>query len=185
MHPQLEQVADEFRAAQAHLHRAVAELRDDEWKQRPGDGRWSVAEIVEHLDLTGDAFLPGIRGAIERGRAQSQERTRARYSRDFMGWLLWRIMPPPVRLRVKAAASFVPVGNATPADLLARFDALQAEQLACVEAADGLDLERLVVQSPFAARVKYNLYSCLSILPRHQERHIWQAEQAIRWLRGV
>jgi hypothetical protein len=31
--------------------------------------------------------------------------------------------------------------------------------------------------SPFAPGVRYNLYSTLSILPRHQERHLWQAEQ--------
>jgi hypothetical protein len=25
--------------------------------------------------------------------------------------------------------------------------------------------------------VRYNLYSCFTILPRHQHRHLWQAER--------
>jgi hypothetical protein len=36
------------------------------------------------------------------------------------------------------------------------------------------------VQSPFNEKVKYNLYSCLTILPPHQHRHLWQAEQIWR-----
>jgi len=33
------------------------------------------------------------------------------------------------------------------------------------------------VTSPFNARVRYNLYACFTILPRHQHRHLWQAER--------
>src|SRR6266550_1044877 len=36
---------------------------------------------------------------------------------------------------------------------------------------------RVRLTSPFNARVRYNLYSCFTILPRHQHRHLWQAER--------
>ena len=44
--------------------------------------------------------------------------------------------------------------------------------------ADGLPLDRILVESPFDARVRYNLYSALVMLPRHQHRHLDQAEAA-------
>jgi hypothetical protein len=52
-----------------------------------------------------------------------------------------------------------------------------------VEEADGLALGRIRITSPFDSRLRYNLFSCLTILPRHQQRHIWQAEQVLERLR--
>jgi len=43
--------------------------------------------------------------------------------------------------------------------------------------AEGRPLEDMRMVSPFDAKVKYNAYSCLVLLPRHQRRHLWQAEQ--------
>ena len=40
------------------------------------------------------------------------------------------------------------------------------------------------ITSPFNPRLRYNLYACLTILPPHQERHIWQAEQVLERLRS-
>jgi hypothetical protein len=42
---------------------------------------------------------------------------------------------------------------------------------------DGLPVDRIKITSPFDARLKYNLYAALTILPRHQHRHLWQAER--------
>jgi hypothetical protein len=80
---------------------------------------------------------------------------------------------------VKTTAAFVPAGHDAPGQLLSEFDRLQTEQIARVRDADGLAIDRIRVTSPFDARVKYNLYACLTILPRHQHRHLWQAEQAL------
>src|SRR5256885_15849937 len=57
------------------------------------------------------------------------------------------------------------------------FDRLQAAQLDCLAQADGLPLSQVRVTSPFNASVRYNLYACFTILPRHQHRHLWQAER--------
>jgi hypothetical protein len=34
------------------------------------------------------------------------------------------------------------------------------------------------VGSPFSDKLKYSVYSALTILPRHQHRHLLQAERA-------
>jgi hypothetical protein len=64
---------------------------------------------------------------------------------------------------------------------VATFDHLQGEQVRRVEAADGLPLSKVWITSPFNARVRYNLYACLTVLARHEHRHLWQAEQV--WTR--
>ena len=60
---------------------------------------------------------------------------------------------------------------------MAEFARWQREQTAVVAEADGLPLGRLWIISPFDARIRYNAFACLTILPRHQHRHLWQAEQ--------
>ena len=59
------------------------------------------------------------------------------------------------------------------------FDALQEQLMRYVRDADGLDLGRLRIVSPFDTRLKYNLYSCLRIIPAHQRLHLAQAEGII------
>jgi hypothetical protein len=88
-----------------------------------------------------------------------------------------------VRIRTRTTAPFVPAGSEPRPQLLATFDRLQAEQLECVALADGRPIDRVMVPSPFNPRLRYNLYACLTILPRHQERHIWQAERVLERLR--
>lgn len=177
MHPQLEAIVDEFRQAQRRLAELEREVPAALWSTRPAPNSWCVAECVAHLNLTSEVFLPRLRAGLRRARELSAPVPR-RYRRDPLGWLLWRTMGPPVRLRVRTAASFVPERTPEPEALVREFERLQREQIECVQEADGLPLTRVRIASPFAERVRYNLFSCLSILPRHQHRHLWQAEQA-------
>ena len=176
MHRQLQEVTDEFKAAQGRLHYLAATIPESRWHPRPDPTRWSMAECVEHLNLTAAAYLPLLRSALERGRADGSPAPR-RYRRDPVGWLMWRMAGPPVRRRVRTTSSFIPSANRPLSQLLEEFDGLQAAQIDCVSAADGLPLGRLWISSPFDPRIRYNVYSCLTILPRHQQRHLWQAEQ--------
>jgi hypothetical protein len=82
-------------------------------------------------------------------------------------------------------APFVP-SEVEPKDkVLGDFDVLQEQVAGCVREADGLDLGRLRIVSPFDARLKYNLYSCLRIIPAHQRQHLAQAEAVVRALSGL
>jgi hypothetical protein len=181
MQPQLQRVLEEFTAAQERLHQLAARFPDTWWSRRADPTRWSAAECVAHLNLTSLAFLPRIRETLNRGR-MLPSRQASHYRRDPVGWLLWRVAGPPVRFRTKTAAAFIPVAGGSREELVAEFVRLQEEQMTCTRSADGLDLGRLRIESPFNPRVHYNLFSCLTILPRHQHRHLWQAEQVLEAL---
>jgi hypothetical protein len=43
-----------------------------------------------------------------------------------------------------------------------------------------LPLGDVQVVSPFNTRLRYNLFAALSILAKHQQRHLWQAEEAAK-----
>lgn len=183
MHPQLQAIVDELAEADRRLLALVATVPSERWPERAVPNHWSVAECVAHLSLTSQAFLPRLRAALEEGRSLGLPAPEA-YKHDVVGGFLWRNMGPPVRVKVRAPVGFVPGATAPAGELVAEFQRLQAEAVACLAEADGLPLSRLRVSSAFAERVRYSVYSALCILPRHQHRHLWQAEQVWARLEG-
>jgi hypothetical protein len=173
---QIRQIVAELEAAERRLDRFAERVPDERWSLRNDPKRWSVGECVEHLNLTSRAYLPLLEGGLAEARRVGGSAP-GRYRRDPLGWLLWKSMPPPVRLKVPTPAPFIP-GAAQPKDAaLAEFRRLQRQQIRLVEAFDGLQLGKVRIASPFNARVKYNAFSCLTLLAPHQERHLWQAER--------
>ena len=179
MHEQLSALRAEFEAARRHLHELAAAVPDEQWTHRPAPEHWSIGECVAHLTLTAAEYEPIVEHALADARRIGGPPP-VRYRRDPIGWLLWRTMGPPVRFKVKTTAAFVPSGSVPKPRALAEFDRWQDAQVRWVEACDGLPIDKVRIRSPFNARVRYNLFACLTILPRHQERHVWQAWQAAR-----
>jgi hypothetical protein len=88
------------------------------------------------------------------------------------------VLKPGGRARAKTTAEFIPAGTEPAAEIAATFERLQQEQVELIRQSDGVPLNKLKVGSPFSDRMKYSVYSALTILPRHQHRHLLQAERA-------
>ena len=168
---QLQTLDAELSDARERVHRLARGLSEEAWRNRPSPERWSAGEHIVHLNLTSRAFLPLLDEALRNAKAGEGP-----YRRDFIGWLLGRVIEPPVRMRVKTTAPFVP-SLAEPMDSALRdFDASQDELAALLPRAAGLAIDRVKIVSPFDGRVRYNVYSALRILTAHQRRHLWLAE---------
>ena len=179
MHPQLQAIVDDLEVARQRVRALRGDVPRDVWDRRPAPGCWSPAECLEHLNLTSEALLPLLRVGLQNAR-YGEPRSPGRYRRDLVGWVIWTIMAPVRGWKTKTIKAFVPTGT-TPAErLIADFERLQAEIAALVGDADGLSIDRVILVSPFDDRVKYNLYSMFTLVPRHQHRHLIQAERAAR-----
>ena len=175
---QLSAVLADLRSASRRLRTLRAAASPAVLTLRPAADRWSAAECVAHLNLTSQALLPLLRTGIEEARRLDGPIS-SRYRRDFFGWLIWKGLETPGRFRTKTGAAFVPSGDQPIDTLVAEFERLQAEVTACTRDATDLPIDRVKIVSPFNVRLKYNLYSALTILTAHQHRHLWQAEQAV------
>lgn len=179
MSPQLEEIIGEFHSASARVRNLHRSLAPERWNRRPTPESWSPGECVAHLNLTAIAMMPLIRQGLDSSR-RSGRAAGDRYRRDVVGWFLWKSISVPGRFKSKTIPAFVPTSDRPAEEVMAEFDRLQSEQIALTRSADGLPIDRVKMASPFNARVRYNIFSALSILPRHQHRHLWQAEQAGR-----
>lgn len=182
MHPDLERLAAELTEAQARMHRLAESVDDATWTTRPPGNGWSMDECVAHLTLTNQRYLPILEAAIDQAPtwnddSQGRPAVPDRFRRDLAGWLLSRMMEPPVRLRMPTAQPFVPQGPASRSATVAAFDATQAAILDRLRDMDGLNIMAIRIRSPFNQSLRYSTWSALCILAAHERRHIWQAEQ--------
>jgi hypothetical protein len=181
VHPELTRIIAELQHAMTRLERLADSTPDDRWGKRNDPDKWSPAECVAHLNLTSAAYIPLIRKAIEEAR-QRPRSTANRYHRDFLGWLFGKMTGPLPTIgkarigKVKTTAAFVPTGNQPKQQLLAQFKHDQDELIGMVGEANGLAIDKVMIRSPFGGKISYNCYSAFCILPRHQERHLQQAE---------
>jgi DinB superfamily len=176
--PELGAIKQELLDARERARRLGESVAPGQWDQPADAGGWSIAHCLIHLNITSERFIPLIDDAIREGRERGLTAT-GPPARDFWGWLLSRMLEPPYRLKMKTGASFVPAQAEPMPEVLERFDYLQGELLVRLDRASGLALDRLRIVSPFDAkgRMRYNLYSAFRVLPVHQRRHLWQAEQ--------
>lgn len=175
MQPQLQAIADDLQAASARVARLRTSLPGDRWQARNEPARWSVAECVEHLNLSSAGMLPPIEAAVEE--ARQLPRTTRRLRRDPVGWLLGKFVGPEYARRMPTTPSMMPARELDPERVVADFERWQARTHEVLAQCDGYPVDRLKLISPFNARVRYNIYAGLLILSRHQHRHLQQAER--------
>lgn len=181
MHSQIAEVIGAFEHAQARLDRFTDAIPDDRWSARNDPARWSPAECVAHLNLTNAEYVPRIRKAIEEARKLPRVSGR-KYKADLFGRMFALTIGPLPKIgrtrigRVKTTAPFVPTGSFPKQQLVAEFKRIQLELIAIVTESDGMAIDKVKITSPFGEKIHYSVYSAFIILPRHEERHIQQAE---------
>ena len=70
----------------------------------------------------------------------------------------------------------MPTGDLPKQQLLAEFKRLQIDLANMARESDGLAIDKVAITSPFGEKIHYSCYSAFVLLPRHEERHIEQAE---------
>lgn len=177
-HPQLPALHHELDETERRAHTLAARAGRDRWMQSPGPGRWSPSECVQHLVATIDAFVPLVDEALTRA-GQPATASAGPYRPDLIGRILLWTLEPPYRIRTRTGERFVPAA-ARSADvdlghLVARHEAWRAR----MRRAKGHPLDAIHIASPFMRHVHYSLYTTFCLVPTHERRHLWQAEQTL------
>jgi len=174
--PKLQQLASDFEQSMVQVRDLLTGTSEETLRKRPSAGRWSALECVAHLNLSNEAMLPGIRGAVEAARTVSGSRETFRM--DFAGRLLAWSLEPPARIKLKASASATPVESGGPEEVLDTFARQHQELERLVRASAGRAISQARLKSPFA-NLHYNAYSAFRIVAAHDRRHLWQATRAL------
>lgn len=154
-------------------------LTDERLLDRPAPGKWSIAEIYSHLDLSMDEYIRRILSRI----ALAPDHPVDEYHSGWLGdWLYDKIMPRPDGsvFKLKATAAHLP----NPTDLNGR-EALEEFERHC-DALD--DILRHVktkdlrgIRIPFYGNglIRLRLGDLLRFMVAHGERHLLQAKRLV------
>ena len=188
--PQLDEFRRQFEELANEADALVAPLSDAQFTWRPvagktpaGDPRygWSVAQCIDHLNVTARMYLPvldeGIANAIRQGQYGEGPYTYWWLARMFV-----RMLEPPPRFRTKTPAAFRPPPGRTRREIMAAFRAYQVQYVDRLRQANGLDLARARTRSPVASWLVFPLGCGFAAMAAHERRHLWQARQVTQAL---
>jgi hypothetical protein len=157
----------------------VAGLTDDQFAWKPTPQAWSIAQCIDHLNVTARLYLlqldEGIANAIRQGLYGGGPFVYWWFARMFV-----RMLEPPPRLRVKTPALFQPPAERPRREIMAAFRAYQVQYIDRLRQANGLDLARARVRSPAASWIFLPLGSGFAAMIAHERRHLWQAKQVMQ-----
>ncbi|MGH9773973.1 MAG: DinB family protein [Candidatus Acidiferrales bacterium] len=181
--PELERIRREVEAVSVQTQSLCRGLNEDQLAWRPAPGRWSIAENFLHLDLTIHTFIPIVDRAIEDARRENLT-SNGPFPLGVMGKLfVWYVEPPPI-LRLPAPKTLKPLLNGPASDVLPKFLGSQQSMLQRLENANGLDINRVRITSPFASYIRMSLFALFSVWPAHERRHVAQAAHVRQQLRA-
>jgi hypothetical protein len=179
MHPRLEELFAHASLSRDELLARVREVRDDEKARRPAEGRWSVAEHLEHLALVEAGSARLVARLIEKARAAGLGPDG---ETDSLLHALDRFGLEDGRRRIDAPDIVFPQGARSVDESLASLGASREALFATYRDADGLDLTQ--VKARHAALGELDLYEWLLFLSQHERRHARHIAETVEQLRA-
>jgi hypothetical protein len=175
--PELEARRRDYQAAAAEARERFGGLSEAQLAWRPEPGRWSIAECLDHLHVTGEEVLAQVEAAVARG----WERGTTGSPPFRYGWLgPWFVRAnAPSGRRISSPKVFRPREGRPPVGALDDFLVLQDELAAALERANGLDLARVRARSPVTPLLRIGIGSWFEVIAVHQARHLAQARAVL------
>jgi hypothetical protein len=177
---QLNDWIDELGRIDQDVQLRLEPLSEAQFVWRPGEGRWSVGECLEHLVVTTGLMLGRVRPALERARAEGVKGNPP-FKYGWLGGWFVRAMEPGQR-GMTAPKNFAPPSGTPKSAVLGRFAAVQEDFRETLESAPGVALDK--VKAPSTAQgagwLRLNLAAWLAATLAHERRHVAQAIQVTR-----
>ena len=176
--PELETFRQAFEQIADEADTLAGTLTNDQFNWHPPSGGWSVAQCIEHLNVTARLYLPnldeGIAEAIRRGLYGEGP-----FRYGWVGRKIVQSQEPTTRRKYKAAKAFLPPPVRPRAESMAAFRAYQVQFIDRLRQANGLDLSRARVKSPVVSWLRMQLGMGFALVVAHERRHLQQAHNVI------
>ncbi|MQA28924.1 MAG: hypothetical protein GEU82_03665 [Luteitalea sp.] len=176
MTPEIEGYLDQLLSITQDLPGVVADLTDEQFNWQRSPGSWSIAQCLDHLNLTAARFLPAMDAAIAEAR-RKEMLSPGPFSYPLLERWFVRSQEPPPKIRARALKRFVPRASLSIGEVVPQFIDWQERIGDRLRRADGVDLQRAKHRSPVMALFTWRLGTIFALTLAHERRHLWQARQ--------
>ena len=178
MLPELQAMLDQLEAIKAEGQVVTTGLSDAQFNWRPAQDRWSIAECLQHVNVSVAHSLGAFDRAIAEGRSKGRTASGPFHYGWFSRWMIASMEPPPKRRMGTFPIFALPAGATYRLpEVLPEFSAVRDRLAERVRQADGLDLKRQKAISPVNRLLRLPLGAYFAFVIAHDRRHLWQARQ--------
>ncbi|HKP45470.1 MAG TPA: DinB family protein [Pyrinomonadaceae bacterium] len=156
----------------AQINATVAELDNDWFQRQPPDGGWSVAEIIQHLNLVEDRVTKDLKKSFAAPGAR-------------VG-MLRRFIPTSIVasriVRVQAPKGVNPTNAPEKQAVIENFNDARARLKSLCAEKDTRDFRQVTFTHPFLGKI--DGVAAVSFLGYHEKRHYKQIHEVLRKLKS-
>ncbi|MGN6419284.1 MAG: DinB family protein [Pseudobacter sp.] len=154
--------------------------QDPELLQKsPATGKWSVVQVIEHLNTYGRYYLPLIRKAI----AESKHTYEPSYTPGWLGNYFVNSMLPAqngtIKNKMKAFKNHIPSPDMDSHTVLSEFLKQEEELLQLLSKAKSVNLGKIRIPISIAAFIKLKLGDTFRFFIAHHQRHFVQISNTL------
>lgn len=161
---------------------ALSNLDDKIMNTPPAPGKWSIAQVIEHLNSYNRYYLPEMHKALAAGKA-GRVPFRPAYSAGIFGNYFTNMMLPKadgkLANKMNAPKDHRPPVQLDTKQVIAEFIAGQKQLLGYLKAAEKTDIGKLKVPISISKFIKLKLGDTFRFLIAHQQRHFIQLHNAL------
>lgn len=149
--------------------------------EQPSPGKWSVAQVIEHLNSYGRFYLPAMKKTLE----QSQAPAVTYFKPGWFGNYFTKIISPKegvVPNKMKTPKDHRPSPDIDSKKVLDEFLAQQKQLLQLLKNAKQHDIGKLRTPVSISKLIKLKLGDTFRFYIGHQQRHMIQAKNTLESL---
>lgn len=181
---ELQELLNEIDVYERQAETLVADLSQDEVNWQPDPGRsWSVAQCLDHLTVMNEFYPRTFPRSVADAKARGVGPFAGLHPGPVGRWFVASMGPQP-RFKLKSPKQAVPRATLRRDALVPAFKASHDIYRALVHAAGGVDVNKVTGRNPFLPFIQMRVATILLIIPAHDRRHLWQAENVKRAIRG-
>ena len=170
----LARCAQSFEDSEIRFEELAARVSQQQANWRPAPGKWSIAECIEHLNVTIERYFERMEPAFKQARDQGLTGPGPWKKRTLLGRMILRVMDPEAKRSFPAPKAFKPrsTEDLEFADVRERFRSGTATLLTLAQHADGLNLDRVRFTSPAGPILRLTAAEAFQIHALHIPRHL-------------
>lgn len=142
---------------------------------QPASKIWSVGECINHLVITNELYLKKMKEIVYR--STSDTNVSFDYSQSLTGKLITNTVDPGNVKKFKTFKVFDPLKSSASNSAVQDYVLMMKRFVEMVTDMSRLNLKKIKFSSPVNKFIRMNLGDPLIFLPRHDERHLNQAER--------
>lgn len=154
-------------------------LSAEELNRRPSPSRWSAGQCLEHLNIVGGYYLPGIAARIKRAQERGSKPA-AVAKQGYLGKKFIDAMRTPVSIKAYTSPQrYAPTGTRLPRTVAEVFSRQVDELLRLTLLARQVNANTIWIPNALFPVILLRLTDQLEFLVAHMQRHVAQAEAVL------